>query len=147
MFVLITNSKLHGCFFHVILLESYTSVLCWNNSHGMSLRVVVRAIFMISIPSKRTLLMIPWSLVKRKNHLKQDQVNMEIVPIRRCSSHLGTAGCSTHQVPSLFKNAQIFIPNSPRFHLQLTCDHSNSQPTITADHLPNWLNVDINPVC
>ena len=39
-------------------------------------------------------LMIPLSLGKEKSHTEQDQVNREVVPVRRCSSRPGTAGCS-----------------------------------------------------
>ena len=36
----------------------------------------------------------PWAKGKEKSHTEQDQVNREVVPVRRCSSWPGTAGCS-----------------------------------------------------
>ena len=36
----------------------------------------------------------PWAWGKEKSHTEQDQVNREVVPVRRCSSRPGTAGCS-----------------------------------------------------
>lgn len=36
----------------------------------------------------------PWAWGKEKSHTEQDHVNREVVPVRRCSSQPGTAGCS-----------------------------------------------------
>ena len=49
-----------------------------------------------------------------------------------------SAGCSAQPVPLLFRHAQIFgdnFPNAVLFHIQTSCNHSNSQPTITTHYL------------
>ena len=112
----------------------------------MPLRLVVTVFLMTSTSSKR----IPLSLGKRKNYVYQDQVNRELVPARWFSFRSRTAVWSSHQVPLLYKHTQIFgdnLPNTVLFHVRLTCDHSNSQPTITTHHVPHLLHVDLSPAC
>ena len=79
---------------HFSILLCHASMHCWKDSSGMPLSSAVTALLMASTPSKRVPLMIPLSLGKRKSHTEQDQVNRKIVPVRRCSSQPGTAGCA-----------------------------------------------------
>ena len=64
---------------------------CWKDYSGMSLSSVITAVLIALKSSKRITLPIPLSLEKRKSHLKQYQMNKEVVPVRWCSSQLGIA--------------------------------------------------------
>ena len=50
-------------------------------------------------------MLITLSLGKRKYYMEQDQVNSKVVPVQRCSSRPGNAGCSTSQL--LYRPTQI----------------------------------------
>ena len=122
---------------HFLILLCQTSMHGWKDSSEMFLNSVVTALLMTSTPSKWVLLMIPFSLGKRKNPTEQNQRNREVIRVRRCSSF------------RYFTN----VPKSSVtiFHIlpppKLTCNHSNIQPTITTHHLLYLFNVDLNPAC
>lgn len=54
--------------------------------------------------------MILLSLKKRKkNHTEQDQVNRQVLPVRRCSSRLGTVGYSGRCELQWLEKAKITV--------------------------------------
>ena len=92
----------------------------------------------------------PLELCGWKVSIRKDQGNRKVVPVRWCSSWPGTASCSAHPVPLLFKHAQNFgdnLLNTVLFHIQPTYDYLNSQPTIATHHLSYLLDIDLTPVC
>ena len=55
-----------------------------------------------------------------------------------------------HHFCANFPHAQIFsvnLPNAVLFHVQLTCDHSNTQPTIATHNLLYPLDSHLSPAC
>ena len=92
----------------------------------------------------------PWFCVKDQNHTEPDQMNTKVVSLWRCFLRAETMGCSVHSVVLLIKHAEIFgdnLLNTIPFHVQLTCDHSNSQLMITTHHLLFQHNVDYSCAC
>ena len=55
--------------------------------------------------------------------------------------------CVRHSFWSSFSSLCDNLLKTVLFHVQLTCDHSNSQLTITTHHLPYPLDVDHSPTC
>ena len=77
-------------------------------------------------------------------------MNKEVASVHRWPSCPGTARCSIHQVPLLFRHDKIFSDNFPKtifFHIQLTYENSDSQMTITTYHPPYLLNIDLSLIC
>ena len=94
--------------------------------------------------------MIPFNLGKGKSYIEHDQMNREFVPVHGSSPWPGTVRRSAYSVPLLFRHVQILgdnLPNIFLFHVQLTCNHSNSQSMIIIHHLPPPLNVHLSPAC
>ena len=82
---------------------------------------------------------------EKKGLIEQDQVNREIIPVQWCSSWPRTAECLAHPILLLFRHAQFLddnLPSTVHFHVQLTCNHSNSQVTIVTYHMPYTVDVD-----
>ena len=111
---------------------------CWKDSPCMLFSCIVAAFLMTSTTSKWALLIISELIEQKKIPRKQDQLNRKIVPVRPSPCRPGTAGCAPYEASLLFRHAQIFgdnLPNVAFFRVQLTCNHSNSQITITMHHL------------
>ena len=77
-------------------------------------------------------------------------MNRESVLVWRSLHPPKPVGCSALLVLLFFRLAQIFgdnLPNNVLFHVQLTCDHSNRQPTIATHLLSYPLVVNLSPAC
>ena len=81
----------------------------------------------------------PFELGKNKNHLEQNQVNREVVPVQPCSSQLEIAECSAHPVPFLFRHAQIFGDNFPSTALSGPADLQSFEWSTYYHHAPTSL--------
>ena len=77
-------------------------------------------------------------------------MNKEDLLILWWSTRPRTTRCLVQPVTLLYRHAQIFgdnLPNTDLFHIQLTCNHLNRQPTITSLHPFYRLNVDHSFAC
>ena len=107
------------------------SMFCWKDSSGMNLDSIVTTLLMASMSSKR----VPLSFGEKKN-VPRSKIK-GIGRLLRCSDVLfrsGTAGCSPHPVPLLFRHTRIFddnLPNIVLFHAQLTSLHTTCPTHLT----------------
>ena len=119
--------------FHV-----HVSMFCYKDSPEMFLSFVVTALWIASTSSEDFTL----NLIKEKSHTKQDQEIRKVFSVRWCSSVSEFSGCYAHPV-MLFDGDSLL--DTVLFHIQLTCDLSNSQLTINTHHQRYPLNVDLSP--